>query len=243
MTRELEDYQRRDTERLAELHTSEDPRSIAEMIADDSYDTIIVDKAERDGDRTTISWDHGMTTSVKGPEVKIGDSVRFYGGARLGDMRHGWALNGEVIEWQTPWERFAKRIEMLAEHDRKRRERAEAERAQVDEWLPLLHGPYRERIERFRREKPDFDLNGGTYEVYPVLMAQRIEAWVRERHPDAKPATWGDAVALVKELESLPYDEQSPVLHAGADDKYGVSGHQVGSAFGMAARVLMGAAV
>lgn len=229
-----------DVDELRRLHELEDPRTIEQMIADDPFDEVIVEKAERHGESTTISWDHGTTTSVKGPEVKVGDSVRFYGGSRLGDVHHGWALNGKVIEWQTPWERLARRIAWQADYDRRKRERIIDERAQVSEWLDLLRGPYKARIERFRREKPTFDMDGASYETYPVLMAQRIEEWVREQHPDAAPANRDEAVALVKELEDKPYDEQAKVLHAGQEDKYGVSGHQVGFAFGLAANVLLG---
>lgn len=228
-----------DVDELTRLRGDQDPRTIEQMIAEDAYGEVVVEKAERgEGGYTTISWDHGTTTSVKGPEVKVGDTVRFYGGAHLGDSHHGWALNGNVVEWQTPWERFAERVRWLADYDRRKRERIVAERRQVEQWLPMLRGPYRQRIERLQREDPTFDMDGATYETYPVLMAQRVEDWVRERHPDAAPTEWEQAVALVKEFEALPYKEQAPVLHAGQGDQYGVSGHQVDSALRMAAAVL-----
>lgn len=247
----LEGWQQGDCDHLAALHAAADRRSLAEMIADDYYDEIVVETAERGGDverggdaYTTISWDHGTTGAVKGPEVKVGDRVWFYGGARLGDRHHGWALNGKVIEWDTPWERFAERIAMLAGHDRGRRKRAEEARAQVDEWLAELRGPYRERIERFHREKPTFDMDDGTYETYPVLMAQRLERWARcEVHADTATLTDDEARRIIGEFRDLPYDEQGKVVHGADGDKYGISGHQFDSACGLARAVLAGAVI
>lgn len=43
----LEDYQLSDLDSLTELYESEDPRSIAEMIADDPYEEIVVEKAKK----------------------------------------------------------------------------------------------------------------------------------------------------------------------------------------------------
>lgn len=244
----LESWQQRDCDDLAALHGAEDPRSVVEMIAEDPVTEYQVEKAvkRKDGEWEVV-FDRGVCGWFKMPEgrkIKAGDRLGLYTDGRpaFGSMRHGFALNGDVIEWKTPWERYADRIAMLARFDRERRERVEKEREQISKWLMELRGPYRERIARFRQRKT-FDLDGGTYETYPVLMAQRIEEWVREHHPDAITADWEAAVALVKELEAKPYEAQAAVLHAGRKDEYGVSGHQVNSAFGLAAAVLCGEAI
>jgi hypothetical protein len=240
----LEDYQQGDIEDLRQLFLSKDPRSLKEMIAADYHATYLIEKATRyedDPTRWTIDFDGGWTTGIQMPderEVKAGDTIWIYGKG-IGYQRHGFAINGEVIEWQTPWERFAERIKMLAGFDRDKRERAEEEHAQVDEWLKELKGPYLERVERQIAKDPTFFIQGATYEVYPALMAQRVESWVREKHPDADP-DWDEALVFVKEFEALPYKKQKPVLHGGKEDKFGVSGHQVDFALGLAAHVLSG---
>lgn len=239
----LDDWQQRDCRDLAELHGGKDSRSLAEMIADDPVTEYEVERAIRCDGGWEVSFDDGLTgffTTDK--PIKAGDTLGLYtnGRSAFGSMRHGFSVNGEVIEWETPWERYAGRITMLAEQDRRKRERLEQERKQVAEWIEQLRGPYLERIQRFINRDSTFVLEGGTYETYPVLMAQRVEAWVREHHPDAAPATWEQALALVKELEAKPHKDQAQVLHAGRKDEYGVSGHQVDSAFGMAAAVLCG---
>lgn len=230
----LEDWQQRDVEALAELHTQRDPRTISEMIADDpSYD-VRVEKADYDGDGTSVTFADNMGTYLKGPEVKAGDTVTFYNGSRMSLLaapRHGWALNDQVIEWKTEWERFAERIAMLAAHDRSRREHYEQARADLADWYAQLTGPYRARIDRFRAQDADFDVQSGTYETYPVLMAQRIERWCR-RHD-----------TTVEAFRDLGQDAQSRVLHAGKPDTYGISGHQFDSACGLAAAVMDGATI
>lgn len=241
--KDLEKYQAQDLDDLEALFRSEDVRSLAEMIAADPVVEYTVEKAERSDAGWEVHFDDGLVglfTTEK--PIKAGDTLGLYTGGKgaFGSMRHGFSINGEVIEWKTPFERYADRIAMLASHDRKDRERAEQSRTDVEEWLAQLHGPYKARIERFR-QRPDFDMKGGTYETYPVLMAQRIEGWVRDQNTDLDgPVTWDVAVKLVKDLEQMPYDEQAAVLHARQADKYGVSGHQVDSAFGMAAAVLSG---
>lgn len=239
---QLEDWQQKDLDRLEQLHLDRDPRGLEQMILDDEYEEIVVTAVTPERDGTTITWDGHTVTHVKGPPVQVGDKVRFYGGAKLGDMRHGWALNGQVIDWETPWERFAKRINMLAGQDRKRREDYTEHKAAIDGWVEQLSGPYRVRIERFRREKTDFDLDGGSYETYPVLMAQRIDEWARHETEveEGDHMTDEEARATIEAFCALPHAEQAKVIHAGTEDKYGISGHQFDCACGLAAAALAG---
>lgn len=240
----MDDWQTRDIEDLAALFTEKDPRSLSEMIATDQVSEYIVEKATRDDNGWEISFDDGLVGFFRTDEpIKAGDTLGLFcdGRSAFGSMRHGFSINGKVIEYKTPWERYADRIVMLAEHDRRHRETADESRRRVEEWIGHLRGPYRDRIERFIARDPMFVIESGMYETYPVLMGQRVETWVREQHPELEaPVPWDKAVALVKELESKPYEDQAVVLHAGQGDEYGVSGHQVDSAFGLAAAVLSG---
>lgn len=225
----LEDYQQQDVLTLIELFTSQDPRGIEQMIAEDPVTEHVVEKAAEwtEGEYQQVEFDGAWVTCVKGPEVKAGDTIGFF---QHGDAngRHGWSLNGEVIEYETPFQRFAKRMEMLAGFDRNRREQADEMREVMAEWVGELEGPYKARIERFRAQSPDFDVEGGGYEVYPVVMAQRIERHCREHGITAD------------EFHDLPYEEQKPVIHAGKPDTYGISGHQFGMACVLARAVMAG---
>lgn len=162
---------------VAELLQRDDPRTIAEMIAEDEHADFEVETASRSDDGyTTISFDRGITTSVKGPEVKVGDTVRFYGrmAGSLGGSRHGWALNGTVIEWETPWERAAKRATHLAQYDRRQREDFERERADLDSDYESLPTRLRARIDRFRRKDPAFRVKSERYELFCCTEAAKF---------------------------------------------------------------------
>ena len=74
----------------------------------------------------------------------------------------------------------------------------------------------------FRAERPDFDVQHGAYETYPVLMAQRIEAWCREQAEGSLVGEAG-AIAAVTAFRALDHDAQARVLHADEPDN-GISG-------------------
>lgn len=242
--KDLEDYQQRDLDQLRELFTAEDPRGLAQMIAEDTdyYDETLETVKSCDSGYE-IGFDGGwmtfLTVDPAKVTVKPGDTVRFYG--RKFGVRHGFAINGKVIEWKTPFERFAERITMLANHDRGHHKDFDESKPDIDRWYAQLHGPYKARIDRFRTKRADFDVNGGSYEIYPVLMAQRIEHWARcEAHVPEGPIAEDEAKRIIKEFQALPHDDQKPVIHAGEPDKYGISGHQFDSACGCAFAVLTG---
>jgi hypothetical protein len=220
---QLEDYQVRDVEKLIGLFTAKDPRSLEQIIADDTeYEDHKIEKVSPSGENAfELGFDGSWVSFFTFPDGEcppaVGDALRIYGS--FGHRRHGFAINGKVIHYETPWEQFAERITMLAGFDRKHREHLEAERTDMAVWYDLLEGPFKARIDRMRESKPDFDVDGGSYEMYPVLMAQRIAAWVKEQ-PEGLP------LEIIKGFRDLPYEEQAKVIHAGEEDKYGISGHQ-----------------
>ncbi len=243
----LEDYQQRDIEELRRLFLADDPRGLEQMIAEDEYTDAVVEKATKHRDGYEITMDGNLGTLFlrmpEGKPIKVGDTIRFYqSGPLFGGMRHGFAVNGEVIEYETPWDRFATRMAMLARHDHERREDFTKVKPDIDRWYTMLRSPYKDRIDRFRRERADFDLNGGSYEIYPVLMAQRIEDWLRSYGwVNDVPVVEDDAaLAAVRSFRDLPQEEQSTVIHGGEPDSYGISGHQFDSACGLARVVLTG---
>lgn len=238
-----------DTRLVAELRQlqelgDEDPRTIEQMQAEDRYEDIVVEKARRSDDGyTTVSWNDGITTSLKGPEVKVGDTVRMFGGASLGDQRHGWALNGDVIEWQTPWERFADRIAWLAKYDREQRERFVAEQAELDSKYDELPPPLKARIDRFRAKDPTFRIKSESYEMAAVHDAPKIavalagqQGWSLDENlfADQDEET---VVEVVKAFYDLRYDQQKalvPTLNEGH------SGNTFGAAVNLARALLAG---
>lgn len=164
--------QDRDVDEFTRLKNQQDPRTIAEMVDADAYEDVVVERAHRHVDgRTTIEWD-SLGTSVKGPEVKVGDTVRLYG-PMFGE-RHGWALNGEIVEWKTPWERFAERVKWLADYDREKRERFAKHKDQLDKDYKTLPTPLQARIDRFRAEDPAFRIDSESYEMFICTEAAKF---------------------------------------------------------------------
>ncbi len=185
-----------DVDEFARLKAEQDPRTVEEMIAADQYEDVVIETAERSGGATTICWDRGTCTSVVGPEVKVGDTVRMYGGAHVGDQRHGWALNGEVVEWETPWERFARRVEWLAGYDRQKRADFARHRARMDADYEALPPAFKARIDRFRAERPDFRIDSEGYEMAAVKDGALFARTAREhaKAPEEEEVTvfWAD---------------------------------------------------
>jgi hypothetical protein len=238
MTETMEDYQLGDVKELERLFTTHDPRGLEQMIAEDvEYEDTTVKEVTVDGRHATILREDGWTMGVTIPEgnepPEPGDSLRVYGRG-IGFPFYGYAVNGDVWKWETPFERFSARIKMLAAHDRSRREHLDKARPDLDRWYAELSGPFKARIDRMR-EQPGFEVEHGSYETYPVLMAQRIAAWVDENQmvDEAQKAT-------VERFRDMVHDEQAQVLHGGEGDKYGISGHQFDAACGLALAALEG---
>lgn len=164
------------------LLDTEDGRTIGEMIAEDPHTEYRIEGAEFSGDGTTVNLGGGLSTFLPGPEIKIGDTVWIYDGGDggWGSQRHGWALNGEIVEWKTPLERAADRLNWLVQRDRKKREQFVEERMKLDADFAALPTPLKERIERFRVEHADFRVDGERYELFCCTEAAKFAERARK---------------------------------------------------------------
>lgn len=173
---------------VEQLLDAEDGRTIGEMIAEDPHTEYVVERVERGKDGTTVYLDGSLCTYLPGPEINVGDTVWIYDGGHggLGSERHGWALNGEVVEWKTPLERVAERLRWLADHDRKKREQFVEERMKLDADFAALPTPLKERIERFRVESPDFRVKSESYELFCCVEAAKFAAAARDDRREGK---------------------------------------------------------
>lgn len=217
------------------LDKAEDGRTLAEIRAAEPHYDVPIEKADHHAGGTTVTFDGGLCTVLRGPRVEVGDIVTFWDGGTspgFNGERHGWALNGEVVEWLTPWERAAKRVKWLADHDRRQRERFEEERAKLDADYGGLSAPMKARIDRFRAERPDFRVTSEAYELFACVEAEKIAAHLR---PQVEAGTSPEDA--VRAFYDAPWDEQKLVV----DD--GHSGNTFGGACSMARALLDGEAV
>lgn len=162
---------------LRAVMEADDGRTLVEMREAEPHYDIVVETAEYDGEGTSISFDNGTCTYLAGRAVEVGDIVTIWDGqtkALLGSERHGWAHNGELIEWLTPFERIAKRAKWLADYDRRQRTKLEegAERRARD--YDSLPAPLKARLDRFATKKADFWKDGGDYELFCCIEANKI---------------------------------------------------------------------
>ena len=235
-----------DLDTLRALKESDDPRTIEEMIAEDeNVETLRVEAvtALDDGSGYDTRFEGGSGIILKGAEPKVGDTVTLYG--RFGFPVYGWALNGRVVEYKTPWERFADRMAMLAGFDRKDRERFAEQKPELDAKYEALPAPLKARIDRFRAQNADFRLKEA-YEMAAVGDAPKIARALAAKHEwpldenlevtDAGPPSTVIEKAI-QEFYDLTYEEQKRLV---PDLDEGHSGNTFGGAVQLALALLIG---
>jgi hypothetical protein len=190
------------------LLNTDDPRTVEEMIDQDEKTTVRVEKAEPSTDGTTITWDGGISCHLDA-EINVGDEVTFIHESPhfgLGNPWHGFMVNGKLKHYETPWERFAKRVRTLARIDRDRRETAARMTTWISEEYQKLHPTLQKRIDRFRSEDPSFRVDGEPYEMSILVTATALY-----NHLLPLVEIGGDPERLVKNWQQLPREQQRQV--------------------------------
>lgn len=236
-----------DIAQLRALKGDQDPRTIEEMIAaDTTAETVTVDevRATDDQEQHEVHVKDSFAIVLKGPQPKVGDEVTLYGG--FGHPIYGWALNGQIVKYETPWERFAERMAMLAGFDRQRREDFARNKAQLDEKYEALPAPLKARIDRFRNESADFRVQSEGYEMAAVGDAPKIARALAEQHgwtldDDLRVTDDGVTRATIKDAVQAFYDLGYEAQKALVPDlEPGHSGNTFGGAVSLAAGLLTG---
>lgn len=227
-----------------DLNESRDPRTIEQMVTDDiangNVETVVITdvmepKAYFDDERwmqelTWGSWG-GIFDIPKGRRVEVGDEITIFN-PDIGYERYGWMLNGEVMQYLTPWERFARRVERLAQHDREKRERFVKQQEKMDADYEALSPPLKARIDRFRNNDPSFRINGEEYELMLCIDADKIAAFLKPKiDAGAEPQD------VVREFYDLGYEEQRRLIPNLLE---GHSGNTFGGACSLAIGLLAG---
>lgn len=229
-----------DVDEFAQLRAEEDPRTIAEMKAEDRYDEgTITDARLNDDGSWSLSWKDDDDLSLgcgcpakEGVTIEAGDRIRIYSKG-FGFSFHGIDINGVEMFWRTPWERFAERVRWLAQHDREKRERFVKDQQRLDAEYEALSAPLKARIDRFRQEQPDFRIDSESYEMYAC-----VDADVIANHLRPQVEAGGDPAELVKAFHDLPWEEQYVI-----GLKKGHSGNTLGGACALARALLSGKSV
>lgn len=238
-----------DVRTMMELRQGGDPRTIPEMKAADEWQEGPITEVTPygEGDGWSVSFREEMTSKGPAtypgtmglgvpkfdgkPEPKVGDTLRVYGGG-FGSTFHGIDINSVEVFWRTPWERMAKRVQWLADYDRRKREHFAAEKDELDRKFDALPDPLKRRIERFRGEDPAFRVESEAYELVACVDGAKIAAHLRyEVDAGADP---GEAV---KRFYDLGWERQKELV---PDLDEGHSGNTFGGACRLALALLRG---
>ena len=212
-----------------------------------SSQDIVVERAKRfeEGSRWEVSWDGGISCVLDyDGEIEVGDTLTMYPGAQLGDRRYGWAINGELVEWATPWERLVRELEWWAQRDRRNREDYERLKPEMDAAYEALPDELKDRIDRFRDADPNFRMNDERYEMAATGDAPKIAAALQpqiealEISRDDDEEEWLDAVAKIFDaFREQPWETSREMV---PDLQEGHSGNTFGGAVALGYRFACG---
>lgn len=149
------------------------------------------------------------------PKPKQGDTYRMYGKG-IGYTVRGLFFNGRQVFYRTEKTQGTKNRLELEASERKQRAEFESGKADMDSRVAALPWIFQQRIEKFRRNNPEFRWKYESYELFvceeAVLIADELET------PEA-----------VQEFSSLPYEEQR--------ERVAFSSGHSGNTFGAACRL------
>jgi hypothetical protein len=148
-------------------------------------------------------------------EPKVGMMARFYGRG-IGYTVRGLDLDGIQVFYRTPEQQREKDQADLLESERKQKAEFERARESMDRRVDTLPRVFRERIEKFRKNNPDFRWKYEGYELFVCEEAIKIAAWCK-------------TTDAIKAFHKLLWEEQKK---AGVSDDH--SGNTLGMAFRLA---------
>src|SRR5690606_38654097 len=141
---------------------------------DGEFRQVVVAKVEGDREQgwwitDAEGWAFGVPKDSP-VEPKAGMVARFYGEG-LGRIVRGLTLDGAVVFYRTAEEQEAKIAAELVESERREREAAEAARPEMERRYAALPPIFQRRIDKFRRNNPEFWWKFERYEMFTCEQA------------------------------------------------------------------------
>lgn len=115
---------------------------------------------------------------------KVGDAIRIYG--RFGRPVRGIEINGQTVFYRTPAEQQAHQAREVERMKQERRDEFEKERDSLDAQYAALPEVFRERIDRFRANNPDFRWEYESYELFCCTEAVKLARHLNKTPGEAK---------------------------------------------------------
>lgn len=166
----------------------------------------VIERVEGDGDHgwsltyASSSFGNGcfLATERMSDEVaddlrehppQVGDEIVVY--TYLGSRIRGFDLRGEHLYYQTDEELDAEAKLMRIEQERKDEEAFEKNRAKLDADYEALPQVFKDRIDKYRQNNPDFRKKYESYEMFCCTQAVLFADWAAEA---VKSGEWADEV-------------------------------------------------
>lgn len=139
---------------------------------DPVYEDVRIDGVEAAKDGYSVHMSSGWSFFIAkeydgethGIVPTVGDSVRTYG--EFGRPVRGLFINGRKVYYRTEEEQDAENRRLVEASQRKRRVEFEEKRAELDAKYEALPPIFKERIDRFRNNNPDFRWEFEGYEMF-----------------------------------------------------------------------------
>lgn len=149
---------------------------------DESFIVGTLDEVTRDGEYWTLHSDGGSFgyEAAQAPDFEphVGDEVRYYGRG-LGYAIRGLMIRGLMIYYRTEAEEEARHAAWVAEkHAERQRKFDEGGRAELDAKYAALPPIFQARIDKYRRNNPDFRVEYEPYEMFCCEEAVKLAAHV-----------------------------------------------------------------
>lgn len=110
--------------------------------------------------------------SPHGIVPKVGDTLRTYGS--LGFTPRGLAINGVLLYWHSPEEEKEVHRAMVERMQEERRQKFVEEKPSLDAQYEALPDIFKQRIDRFRANNPDFRAEYEGYELFCCTEAVKL---------------------------------------------------------------------
>lgn len=147
---------------------------------DGEWEEYQLDRVRESADGYELGFDDGLCfwcPRVESVVPKVGDTIRLFGRG-FGYTVRGLLVNGRVVFYRTEAEQEEENRRTVEESRRQRREEFEKNRAKLDADYDALPPIFQARVDKFRRNNPDFRWEYEDYEMFcctqAVLLAQTL---------------------------------------------------------------------
>ncbi len=153
----------------------------AYKFTDDEYEDFTITAVTESGDWYDLRFDGmgiGMAKAYDGHSPhgivpKVGDTLREYGKG-LGYPVRGMAINGTIVFWHSPAEKEALNQEWLEQRHAEKLAEFEKNKGKLDAEYDALPAVFKQRIDRFRHNNPDFRWEYESYELFCCTEAMKL---------------------------------------------------------------------